>query len=267
MDNYSMINSFINNLFKLDGKTALITGASSGLGYRFATVLALCGANIIAVGRNKKCLQRLKEDLISINKNFSPIVADIGTEKGLKKLNHEIESNNIDILINNAGVAFNTPIITNNLKNQKTLWQQQINTNLNSVWLITQKVVEQMIKNHVNGSIINISSVAGLARPCHEATAYNISKSALIQLTRSLVNELAPHGIRINAILPGLFKTNMNPIINMSAEDLTNLVPLKRIATPEDLDGTILLLCSNKASNYMTGNLIVVDGGLSVTSL
>lgn len=266
MNKNNKINLFISNLFNLEGKTALITGASSGLGYRFATTLALSGANIIAVGRNTKALQKLNEEIVPINNKFSIIEADITSKNGLKKLSNEIENNKIDILINNAGIAFNTPLITKDLKIHD-LWQKQMSTNLNCVWLITQKVVQQMIKNEIKGSIINISSVAGLGRPCHGATAYNISKAGLIQLTYSLVHELAPYGIRINAILPGLFKTNMNPIINSTPEALTQQVPLKRIALPEDLDGTILLLCSNNASNYITGSLITVDGGLSVTPL
>ena len=242
-------------LLDLKGKTALITGASSGLGEQFARCLSGAGARVILTARRIDKLNDLAAEL----NNARAIQMDVSDKQSVKSCFAELEKagEKIDICVNNAGIAVLTPIFDEDNKGD---FESTIQTNLMGVWYVT-KVVANHMKNHgIHGSIINIGSVNGDAIPAKSGAAYCISKAAVIHLTKTLVGELSPHKIRINCISPGWFRTPMN---GPDVEQIIPLIPYGDIAEPSDLDGMILYLASNNASKYVTGSTFTIDGGMS----
>lgn len=254
----------LQKLFGLKGKTALITGSSSGLGKQMAKTLAEVGAAIISVARDKERLTELASHVEKAGGQIKTYNVDLANQTEIKKFIEELNSDkiNIDILINNAAVAKMTPIDNDYLE----LWDAQINVNLKAVWQLSRGVAEQMIKNKVAGSIINISSTNGLAAPIAGSAAYSSTKAAVIQLSRVLAGELSKHNIRVNTIIPGLFYTELTAerIDTGKVQHFIEQIPLKFVADPKDIDGLILYLASNNASRYVTGAEFVIDGGVSV---
>jgi len=252
----------MSNYFDLSGKTALITGASRGLGARFSKVLSESGCNIIAVARNESNLSNLCDQIEEQGGRVRPIKMDISDPSAIISCVDSINKSGdkIDILINNATGSALTPISSPHIEE----WQQHLNTNLLGPWILIQKISQHMISNAIAGSIINIASINGEDAPCTLAAAYCSTKAGLIQLTKQLVGELSPHQIRINTISPGLFYTDMTKNnIDENKEELEGKIPLGFIANPDDLDAAILFLSSNKASRYMTGACLTIDGGAS----
>lgn len=255
----------IDKLFDLTGKMALVTGASSGLGRQMSKVLSKSGANIIAVARNEKRLNDLVRDVESNGGQIKSYICDLNDKDDIERLIKIInkEKTNIDILINNAGIAQMTPTDDDYLN----LWDQQINVNLKAVWQLSRGIANQMITNGISGSIINISSINGGNVPYAGAAAYSATKAGVIQLSKVLAGTLAKHSIRVNTILPGLFHTELTAdnieAAKQAGNDLDKIIPLNFIAEPSDLDGLILYLASNTASRYVTGAEFVIDGGLS----
>ena len=233
----------------------LITGASRGLGYNFAKVLANDGFKIIGIGRNKKDLEKVTSSLPNQNLNHEYIVLDISDDTDVqKKLKH------IDVygLINNAGIA-NTKLLheetyedINNI----------VNTNLMGSLNISRAVIPKMINNQ-NGKIVNIVSVLGL-RPLSYVGAYSATKAALIQVTKSQAIELARYNISVNALAPGYILTDINrdQLESDAGHILKKKIPFKRFAEPNELDVLISMLM-NRKNTYMTGSIIAIDGGLS----
>ncbi|MEN8237201.1 MAG: SDR family oxidoreductase [Pseudomonadota bacterium] len=249
----------INQLFDLEGKTALITGAASGLGYRFCEVLAQAGANVVGVARRKERLDQLQQ---TIGKQCTTYVCDLTDEAQLQVTLQAItEKHKIDILINAAGVADYTPVFA---ETTDETFEHIMNLNVTALWKVTKTVALQMKSKDIKGSIINIASINGDAVPAQRASAYCASKAAVIQLSKQLVGELSPFGIRINTISPGLFRTEMTENTMEKYEDvITKRIPAGFVADVQDMDGLILLLSSNKASRYINGANFVVDGGSS----
>lgn len=246
---------------ELSNKTAIITGASSGLGEQFARSLSCAGARVILAARRVDKLNSLVAEL----NNAKAIEMDVSDKESVKRSFAELEKSGekIDICVNNAGIASLTPIFGDD---EKYSFEEIIQTNLLGVWYVTKAVANHMKNNNIAGSIINISSVNGAnkLRPC--ASAYAASKAAVIQITKALVGELSPYKIRINSILPGLVHTPLSHYKLSTEEQIDKMektIPLAFVASPKDLEGALLLLASNSRSSYITGSCITVDGGVS----
>jgi NAD(P)-dependent dehydrogenase (short-subunit alcohol dehydrogenase family) len=249
----------INNLFSLKGKTALITGASSGLGARFAHILSAAGARVILTARRIDKLEEISSKL----PNASCISMDVSDKISIANAFADFKDEKIDICINNAGISRLTPIFS---KENNDFFEEIFQTNVIGAWYVTKAAANHMKKYNINGSIINISSVRGANSLRIDHTAYATSKAAITHMTKALVGELSPHNIRINAISPGLIHT---PLTTKRFETEENTqkwqksIPLDFIAEPPNLDAAILYLASNKASAYVTGSTITIDGGIS----
>lgn len=259
------------NIFELTGKTALITGASSGIGARCAQVLSDAGAKVILTGRNEEKLICNANEIISSGGHAIPLKLDVtdklGVQTTISKLATDRES--IDILVNNAGISLMTPIFegeeTQAASNHDD-FEAQMQTNVTGVWNVTKVVANHMKNQNIKGSIINIASVCGANRLRSSLTGYCASKAAVIQMTKALVGELATFDIRINCIAPGLFHTPLNDDrvgIPEVRKEIEKTIPLHFVADPEEIDGAILFLASNKASRYVAGSCLTVDGGAS----
>lgn len=248
-------------LFDLKGKTALVTGASSGLGEQFAKVLSNAGARVILTSRTIDKLVTLSRAL----GNSRPIAMDISDKQSVANCFAQLEETgeNIDICINNAAIFKTTPVFEEDHSNNFELVMQ---TNVMGVWYVTKAVANHMKMCGVEGAIINISSINGANYcPCNRA-AYSASKAAVIQITKALVEELASNKIRINCIVPGPFHTPATAYKVATEElrkSLESSIPLGFFAQPTDLDGLILYLSSQNASRYVTGSIITIDGGIS----
>jgi len=242
-------------LYDFNGKTALITGASGGLGEQFARCLSAVGTRVIIAARRVDKLEKLVTEL----DNAKAIKLDVADKESVNNCFDELEKagEKIDICINNAGIGALTPLFEEDENND---FESIIQTNLLGVWFVTKAVANHMKNNNINGSIINISSINGAATPAKNGSAYSISKAAVIHLTKTLVGELSPYNIRINCISPGFFKTTMT---KANIDKVILHIPSGFAADPTDMDGLILYLSSNKASRYVTGSCFTIDGGMS----
>ena len=248
-------------LFDLHGKTAIITGASGGLGEQFARCLSSAGARVILAARRIDKLKILADEL----NNARAIQMDVSDKQSVKSCFAELEQagERIDICVNNAGIAILTPIFD---EDDNDNFESIVQTNLMGVWYLTKAAANHMKNHGIHGSIINIASINGDAFPYKEATAYATSKAAVIHMAKSLVTELSKYKIRINSIAPGLFHTPMTDHklgTDQQRQEFAGQIPMGFVATPKDLDGALLLLASNAHSSYMTGSCITVDGGKS----
>jgi NAD(P)-dependent dehydrogenase (short-subunit alcohol dehydrogenase family) len=251
----------MSHIFDLKGKTAIVTGASQGLGEQFARALNSSGARVILASRRVDKLQVLERDL----SNAKVVQMDVADKTSVNKALAELENfgEKIDICVNNAGIAALTPIFEDDDNDN---FESIIQTNLMGVWYVTKAVANYMKKHGIQGSIINIASVNGANKLREGLASYAASKAAVIHLTKSLVGELSSHNIRINCIAPGLFHTPLtNYKLNtvQQKKDMEQMIPLGFVAKPQDLDGVLLLLASNTHSAYITGTCITVDGGVS----
>ena len=242
----------------LDGKTALVTGGSSGLGAYFARLLAGEGAKVAVAARRLNRLEKLASEVPGI----TPIRMDVTNVDSIKDgvTAAEKKLGGISILINNSGVANSNAAL--NVEEEE--WDAVLDTNLRGAWLVAKAVAERMIHGGDGGSILNTASV--LAFKVQKGTMpYGVSKAGLVQLTRMLAAEWARYGIRVNAIAPGYIETDMNRSYLQSNEGQAMLraIPQRRFGKADDLAGVVLLLASD-ASAYITGVLIPVDGGHTV---
>lgn len=242
-------------LFDLSNKTALITGASSGLGERFARVLSQAGARVILAARRIDKLEVITSNI----QNSQCIQMDVSNKESVASVFQQLEDarQKIDICINNAGVALATPLFETD---EQSNFEHIMQINVMGVWYVTKTVASHMKSHKIKGSIINIGSINGDAIPATHGAAYSISKAAVIHLTKTLVGELAPNKIRINCISPGWFRTPMN---DTEIDKVIPYIPYGDIGEPTDLDGLILYLASNKASSYVQGANFTIDGGMS----
>ena len=245
-------------LFNLSGRTALITGASSGIGEQFAHTLVQAGARVILAARRIKKLEELAAKL----QNAMAIEMDVADKISVSNAFKKLEKERIDICVNCAGVAKLNPVFGDDSNNFEDIMQ----TNVMGVWYVTKAVSNHMKEHGVAGSIINIASTGGSNYSRAWLSGYCASKAAVIQMTKCLVGELAEAKIRINAISPGTIITPMTSY-RLSTEEAkkehAKKIPLGFVAEPSDLDGTLLYLACNKASRYVTGTCITVDGGVT----
>ena len=245
--------------FCLEGKTAIVTGASYGLGKAMAAGLAEAGADIVAVSRKLKNLENVKTEIENIGKKVLTVECDVSKLAQIKNLvDRTIDMfGRIDILINNAGITIRKEAIIYSERD----WDKVVDINLKGVFLCCREVGKIMIKQG-KGKIINIASLmsftGGITIP-----AYAASKGGVSQLTKALSNEWAKYNVNVNAIAPGYFDT---PLTKSLIEDpvryneITSRIPMERWGKPEDLKGAAVFLASD-ASDYITGHILVVDGG------
>lgn len=255
------------DLFSLKGKVALVTGGGRGIGKFIATGLAEAGADLILVSRKLKNLEATAKELEQNHHvRTMAIACDMTKEEEIEKMLQAAISkfSRIDILVNNAGATWGAPTLEFPLEK----WDQLFNVNVRGVWILTQKVARVM-KQQGGGNIINISSVMafrGSREETHPAVPYNSTKAAINLLTQNLAVKLAPYHIRVNAIAPGFFRTDMmayieKPEFQKEYEATLAGIPLHRVGDMNDMKGVAVFLASD-ASAYMTGHVLVNDGGL-----
>ncbi len=257
----------LHDLFSLGGKVALVTGGGRGIGKFIATGLAEAGADLVLVSRKMKNLEATARSLSEeFGVKAAPLACDLSIpdeiEAMLKKALEQFPR--IDILVNNAGASWGAPTLDFPLEK----WDELFNVNVRGVWIITQKVAKIM-KEQGGGNIINLSSVMGFRGSdelAHPAVPYNSTKAAVNLLTMNLAVKLAPFNIRVNAIAPGFFRTDMMSYIEKpefkAARDMALAnIPMKRIGDIDDMKGLAVFLASN-ASSYMTGQVLINDGGM-----
>jgi NAD(P)-dependent dehydrogenase (short-subunit alcohol dehydrogenase family) len=253
------------DLFSVADKHILITGASSGLGEHFAKTLSECGARVSLAARRIERLQKLVEDIHSTNGKAQAILMDVSDSKSVAAGFDEAKKHfgAVDVAINNAGVASLEPSV----EVLEEEWLRIVGANLNGAWYVAQQAGKQMIESGNGGSIINIASIMAYRQKAGLA-AYCSSKAAVNHLTHVLALEWATHDIRVNAIAPGYIHSEMTDALLTSEPGIEMIakIPQQRAGNPEDLDGALLLLCS-EASSFMTGSTITVDGGHLQTSL
>lgn len=249
----------------LSSKTALVTGASSGLGRHFALTLARHGARVGLAARRMDALQTLAREIKQLGGTALAVALDVTDEDSVRTAVATIERDlgGIDILVNNSGVSIAKPA----LEQTGADWDTVMDTNLKGAFLVAMEVGRAMVAAKRGGSIVNIASIVGF-RPVSHLAVYAASKGGLIQLTHALGLELARHGIRVNAIAPGYISTEMNETFweTEPGRAMIRRIPQRRLGVPADLDGPLLLLASD-ASAYMTGAVIPVDGGHLISAL
>lgn len=247
------------NRFSLIGKTALVTGASSGFGRHFAHVLAQAGAKVALAARRVDRLEALADDIKSKGGEAAAIALDVTDPSAIKPAFDAMETalGAVDICVNNAGV----PTQTFFLDISEDEWRRVLDVNLDGVFRVGQEAARRMKARGKGGSIINIASVLGLGS-LRALAPYMASKAAVIHLSKSMALELARHNIRVNAIAPGYFSTELNAdfLAGDAGKKLLSKVPFGRAGEMKELDGPLLLLAS-EAGAFMTGSVLVVDGG------
>lgn len=255
-----------NTMFDLSGRNALVTGASSGLGEHFAQVLAEAGADVVVAARRVDRLQTLVEKINVSGGSAAAVSMDVVDADSVATgfLAAEACFGTLDILINNAGVA--KPIVF--LKSSEEDWDFVMQTNLKAAWRVAREFSQRLVAANKPGAIVNIGSVLGLGVGYGE-TLYSISKAGIVQLTKNMALELMRNRIRVNALCPGYFETELNTDYFHSERGqnyIANNIPSKRLGQLEELSGPLLLLASN-AGSFVNGVALAVDGGHLVHTL
>src|SRR6185503_14591256 len=254
-----------NSLFDLTGKTAIVTGASRGLGQTFSRALARAGADLAVTSRTLESLQPFQKEIESMGRRIVPLELDVRNETSIRQMVDDAVRafQRIDILVNNAGCNVRKKAVDVTWDD----WNLILDTNLRGAFFVAQSVARHMMPLG-RGRIINIGSVtsvmgyAGLG-------PYGASRGGIRQLTMSLADDWGPHGITVNCLAPGWFKTDQNKIMYEDPEWVAYLVdriPVRRPGKPTDLEGPVVFLASD-ASEYMTGQTLLVDGGISTGAL
>ena len=253
----------MSGLFDVRGEVILITGASQGLGRQFARVLSAHGAGVALAARQTGKLKALEDEITGKGGRAAAVAMDVTSTASIGKSLDAAEAalGPITVLINNAGIAVEKLA----LEQTETDWDAVIGANLKGAYFTTTELARRMIARKQEGNIINIASVLGLG-VMKFLSPYTISKAGIVQATKAMALELASSNIRVNALAPGYIDTEMNHEFwaTPAGEKLTKRIPQRRIGSESDLDGAIMLLAS-KASRYMTGSVVTVDGGFLLT--
>jgi NAD(P)-dependent dehydrogenase (short-subunit alcohol dehydrogenase family) len=249
------------NPFSLTGKVALVTGASRGLGQYFARALAGAGADLIITSREAAALTPFQAEIVALGRRALPLSLDVCDHDSIQAMVQATIAHfgKIDVLINNAGCNIRKPALDVSWED----WNTILNTNLRGTFFVSQAVARHMIPKK-QGRIINIGSVTCVAGYAGLGP-YGASRGGVKQLTMSLADDWGIHGITVNCLAPGWFKTAQNAVMYENqewVEYLCDRIPLKRLGQPHDLDGAVVFLASD-ASAYITGQTLLVDGGIS----
>jgi NAD(P)-dependent dehydrogenase (short-subunit alcohol dehydrogenase family) len=247
--------------FDLKGRVAVVTGASRGLGQYFGRALARAGADLVITGRKLESLRDFQREVEDLGRKAVPLALDVRDYQSIQQMAEAAERayGRIDILVNNAGCNVRKPALEVTPED----WDLVLDTNLRGTFFVAQAIARKMIPR-AYGRIINIGSVtsvfgyAGLA-------PYTASRGGVKQLTMSLADDWGPHGITVNCLAPGWFRTEQNKVLYENRawlEYICDRIPLKRPGRPDDLDGAIVFLASEE-SRYITGQTLLVDGGIS----
>lgn len=244
----------MSNLFSMAGKRVLVTGASSGFGAHFASVLADAGADLVLAARR---LDRLEETAARVREKGREalvVAMDVADPASVKAAFAELPP--LDVVINNAGIS--RVGRTDNYTEDD--WDAVLDTNLKGVWAVTQQALSRWMEAERGGNIINVASILGL-RVGQQLSAYAASKAAVVQLTRSVALDYARYGIRCNALCPGYFETDINRdwLRSEHGERQIKRIPFRRVGDMKEISGPLLLLASD-ASAYMSGVALAVDG-------
>lgn len=253
------------SLFDLDGRSAIITGGSRGLGLQLAEALGSYGARLLLVARKTEELEAARAHLRALGIEAEVAVADIAqADQAGRLVEHAMATfGQIDILVNNAGTSWGAPAESHPLD----AWDKVFDLNVRALFLLSQQVAVRSMIPRRHGRILNIASIAGLrGNPpgAMRTAAYNASKGAVINLTRTLAGEWGMYGITVNALAPGFFPSKMSAALiqRLGEKALIGNAPLARLGGNEDLKGPALLFCS-EAGAFLTGQVLAVDGGWS----
>lgn len=254
-----------NDLFSMQGKLALVTGASSGLGKHFGQVLAHAGATVVLSARNVEKLQQVLEQIQASGAVAHAVAMDVSNSSSVKNAMAQIvkQYGVPDVLVNNAGQSIAKPM----LEQTEEDWDQILDTNLKGCWLVGTELARALAAAGKPGSIVNIASILG-ERVGGAVGPYAISKAGLVQATKAMALELARYNIRVNAILPGYVATDMNSefLTSELGDKLRKRIPTRQFCELSDLTGPLLLLASNAGAG-MTGACVAVDRGHLVSAL
>ncbi len=249
----------------LAGKVALVTGAFGGLGRHFALTLAHAGCRVALAGRRTADGEKLLAEISAAGGSGCVVRLDVCDPDSVSGALFQTGQalGTVDIIVNSAGIATTGPA----LETREQEWRQVIDTNLTGAWRVAQCAAQQMQDAGRPGSIINIASILGM-RVAQQVPAYTAAKAGLIHLTQSLALEWARYGIRVNALAPGYFATDINRAFfeTDGGQAMVRRIPQRRLGQPSQLDGALLLLASG-ASDYITGTVLPVDGGHLVGTL
>lgn len=248
-------------LFDLSGKIAIVTGSGKGIGKALALGLAEAGAKVVVSARTSADIEATAEDIRALGGESLPVPTDVRNSEQVEvMLQKTLEKfSRVDILVNNAGGSFNVPP----LDMSENAWDSIIRENLKSVFLCSSAVGKTM-KEQKSGSIINISSIAAIKSYLPNA-AYGAAKAGIVNLTKTMAVDMAPYGVRVNAIAPGYIETPGIAALLEQAPDvrqqMQNQIPAQRLGKPDDITGAVVFLASD-ASDYVVGDTIIIDGGL-----
>ena len=260
------MSEFLSELFSLDGKVAVVIGGTGELCGAMAEGLAQAGAEAVLVGRSEEKAAARMSSITAKGGKSRFVAADVGSRQALDTLRDEVLSQcgRVDILVNGAGVNSPTPV----LEITEEEFARIMDINLAGVLRGCQSFGAYFLENNVAGSIINLGSISGL-NPLSRVFTYSASKGALHNLSRNLAREWAPHGIRVNTLVPGFFPAEQNRKV-LTPDRVAQIMghtPMERFGEAQELIGATLLLASNQAGGFITGTEMIVDGGFNAVSI
>lgn len=248
-------------LFDLSGRVAIVTGTSRGLGQEFARALARAGADLVLTSRNRESLEAFEAEISGMGRRAISLELDVRSQESVERMASAAQDafGHLDILVNNAGCNVRKPALEVTWDD----WNLILDTNLRGSFFVAQAIARRMIPRHY-GRIINIGSVTSVAGYAGLAP-YGASRGGIRQLTMSLADDWGQHGITVNCLAPGWFRTDQNKVLYEDkewVEYLCDRIPLKRPGRPNDLDAAVVFLAA-ESSRYVTGQTLLVDGGIS----
>jgi gluconate 5-dehydrogenase len=255
----------VKKLLDLGGKVALVTGGSRGLGLQMAEALGEMGAKVALTARKRDELDEAVAHLAQQGIEAAAFQADLGKAEIIPGLVDAVLARfgTVDVLVNNAGTTWGAPAEDH----PADAWHKVMNLNLHGTFFLTQAVAKRCMIPRRSGKVVIVASVAGLSGnpPGMQTVAYNTSKGALVNLTRTLAAEWGPHGINVNAICPGFFPSRMTKgLLSVISDSVVARTPLRRLGNDEDLKGAVVFLAS-EASRHVTGQYLAVDGGACIS--